>query len=912
MTNSLIRAAVVMLSFAAAAQAGPTVKPVTSFEDGKTPGGGKLVEQHATDGRHALLIEQGFAALDGPQDWSGYDYLKADVHTDAKSPLELYVEVRDRETRDYWTRVNYTTVVPPGTSTLVVPTALYVGEKSRPGRSLDRAHITRLVFSIGDKPAAPLYIDNLRLERDDEPARVRFDGLWAFDVGPTGSPLMDGFTPLDFSKTYTPARGYGWKNARLWRAFDVLQPDPLYQDFLCLEDGGLAIDVPNGRYHVVVNIDSPSGFWGEVQRYRRRAVILEGQEYADIMDLASFKRHYYRNWDRDDLPSEQTFDVYQVPYFREKEHEVEVSDGQLNIDFQGSDWACCVSSIIVYPATKEKDGKRFLDFVRERRRFHFDNAFKRVLPTPSGESVTPSDEERTRGFVVFHRDPMSDVNVSDRPLKDERVTELTAAAFAGEYEPVTFSLFPLRGLGTVTVQVEDLKGPGKAKIAASAIEMGYVQHRLSRVTAEGSVYTISPRWIVPRASAAVPDGLTRTIWLTVKTPSDARAGEYRGAVRIAAEHGGEISLPLRLTVQKGSLDPVDLPAGPFSHTIDLPWYDDEAAAYNREMASRSLARLREYGFTTASGLPVVRYLGFKNGKPQLDFTRADDQMRLFREHGFDMPVITYCAFEGLNLYYRDEAAMKAAGFTDYSEFLKAVFSAIQAHADKAGWLPVYWNIGDEPLGDDLVRSAENAEAYRRAFPSGPPHFTVPSSFTGTKADDPHFRLAKAVHVVAWNLHDAAGVDLLHRSGGDWAFYNGGDRWTFGVYMYKAAKEYGMKYRLSWHWSAVAGDPYYPLDCREDDYAWCNTSPDGELIPSVQFERLREGLDDYRRLVTLARLSKEQASTDAGKRGTKLIGQIMDGFKLGDRAPRSAQSYVDLRQKLDAAIGTFFEAMPATK
>ena len=99
------------------------------------------------------------------------------------------------------------------------------------------------------------------------------------------------------------------------------------------------------------------------------------------------------------------------------------------------------------------------------------------------------------------------------------------------------------------------------------------------------------------------------------------------------------------------------------------------------------------------------------------------------------------------------------------------------------------------------------------------------------------------------------MKLLHDAGGDWAFYNGGNRWTYGVYMYKAAKQYGMKFRLSWHWNAAAGDPYYALDCREDDYAWCNSSPDGELIPAVQFERLREGLGDYRRLLTLARLAQ---------------------------------------------------------
>ncbi len=85
----------------------------------------------------ALRIDRSYVVMDGPQDWSGYDFLKADLHVESDDPLQLYVEVRDTATRDYWTRVNYTTVAPPGPSTLIIPVKqLYVGEKSRPGRML--------------------------------------------------------------------------------------------------------------------------------------------------------------------------------------------------------------------------------------------------------------------------------------------------------------------------------------------------------------------------------------------------------------------------------------------------------------------------------------------------------------------------------------------------------------------------------------------------------------------------------------------------------------------------------------------------------------------------------------------------------------------------------------------------------
>jgi len=890
-----------VLTAKGSAVAGEPVRLIASFEDGNPFGSGTVVAEHATDGRKALRIDKSYVSMDAAQDWTGYDYLMADVHTDAKSPLRLYVEVRDTATRGYWTRVNYTTIAPPGSSTLIIPTALYVGEKSRPGRPLMRHAITRLVFSIGAAPEAPLFVDNIRLQRDTETARVTFDSLWAFDVGPRSGPVMEGFTRLDPGTNYSKGRGYGWKDARFWRAFDVLQPEPLYQDFICVESGGLAIDVPDGKYHVFVNMDSPSGFWGEVQRYRRRALVLEGERHVDTMTLDSFKSRYYRFWDTEDLPADDTFDKYQDPTFDEKRFDVEVRDGQLDIAFEGQNWGCCVSSIIVYPLSEKATGERFLEFVETRRRFHFDNYFKRVLHRATGAPGKVNSADRDRGLIVFSRDPMDDVYYNDWPRANERADRLTGSAFAGESEPVTVSVRPLESLGRTTLTVSRLRGPDGATIPASAIDIGHVQYRLSRVTMEGSVYTISPRLVLPDPSVDMLGRITRRFWLTVNVPSDALPGVYRGTVRLSGQNRKRHSLPVEFTVRKGSLDAVDIPVGPWGHTIDLPWYRDEAAAWNRSMAEKSLRKLRAYGFTTASGLPVIAYQGFEGGVPQIDFSIGDAQMELFRRIGFTMPVVTYCRLAGLSTYYEDRSAMEAAGFNDYSRFIKAVFDAVQKHADAADWLPVYWNIGDEPIGDDLTRSTCNAEAYRRAFETGPPWFTAGSSFRGADTNDPHFRLSKALHVADWNGHDEDSVNLLRKAGGEWAFYNGGSRWTYGVYMYKAAKQFDMKFRLSWHWNVVAGDPYYALDCREDDYAWCNSSPDGDLIPSVHFERLREGLDDYRRMLTLQRLANQHAGTAAARAAKELMAEILGSFRLGQRELTDQESWAALRRKLDAAI-----------
>lgn len=873
---------------------GPPVRSITSFEHGNPFTNSTVVAMHATDGSKALRIDRGYAVMLAPQNWLGYDMLKVDMYTDSTQPLPLDIEIQDTGTRDYWTRVNQHSVVPPGRSTLVLPLKqLYVGEKGRPGRPLILNGITRLVFSIGPSPAAPLFLDNLRLERDLSSSKVRFEGLYAFDFGTGTSPVMDGFTAITPAAVYSPGRGYGLRNAKIWRAVDALQPDPLYQDFLCIESGGLAVDVPNGKYRVIVNIDSPGGFWGEAQAFKERSIVAQGLKVIDEkMNFRSFARKYFQFWDKDDLPIKDTFDKYDPAHFEPKIFDVNVTKGQIDLQFNGENWACSVSSVILFPVEKSAEGQRFLDWVKEKRRFYFDNYFKRVLHRATGDALAPSPAETQRGYVLFARDFMRDLYYNDTPFRDELEKPLEAEVFAGQQEPLTLAVLPLHDLGQGKLTVSSLSGP-QGTIPADAIEIGYVSYRLQRVTSDGAVYTIAPRLIVPRNIVELPHGITRQYWLEVRTPAGAVPGLYTGQATFRPERGPAQSVPIRLTVLKGTLAPMDIPAGPFGGRIGIPWLasDPETAIFGATATERSLHVLRDYGFTIFSGVPEIGYHGFSAGKPQLDFSFADRQMRVVKEMGF-LAVSSYgSGVTGLDAYHEDTGRMKAAGFSDYAAFLKAIYSEIEQHAREKGWPPVYWNLCDEPGGDELSRSIENAKAYRSAFPAGPPFFTGASSLY---ADDPggeHFTLARTLTIPALNLFSEAGVLRLRAAGGQWAFYNSASRWTFGEFLYKAASQLGLKYRIAWHWNLVAGDPYYALDSREDDYAWANTNAEAELILSLQFMRVAAGITDYRYLLTLERLG-----------GRAWIDRRMAAFHLDDRDPQvTAQDWRTFRRQAAAAI-----------
>lgn len=860
---------------------GPDRKPITSFEQGNPFDGGAVVPMHASEGAKALRIDKGYAALNSPQNWAGYDYMKTDLYVEGSRPLRFMIVIRDSGTQDYWTRLNYETTAPPGASTLTLSLGqLYVGEKSRPGRHLNLSAITQVAFALED--GGPVFLDNLRLERDTTARNFFFDGLYAFDLGTGSSPVMDGFLPITPATIYSIGRGYGLKDAKVWRAEDALQPDPLYEDFICIESGGISVNVPNGKYRVFVNMDSPSGFWGEYAAYRHRAILAQGKTVlSERMDFKAFQKKYFRFWDADDWQGESTFDKYQGLYFAEKTFDVDVKNGRLDVAFDGENWACSVSAMIVFPVSKAAEGARFLEYVKEKRRFYFDNNFKRVLHTATGDSLQPSAQDTSRGYELFHRDFMQDLYYNDTPYRAEASQELTASGFGGEVLPVTVSVLPLKDLGNGTLTVSTLAGP-QGSIPATAIEVGYVSYRVTRVTDDGAVYTIAPRWIIPRNRAVLPKGVARRFWLTVHIPADAAAGIYTGQATFTPEQGRPTALPLRLTVRKGKLDGVDIPAGPWGGRIGTAWLpnDPDTAAFGAEMTEKSLLTLREYGFTMFSGVPYVVYKGFQNGKPVLDFEVADRQMADARGYGFKAVNSYQAGLSGINAYRRDLEQMKAAGFTDYSSFVKAIYSAIDRHARDKEWLPVYWNLGDEPQGDALKESIENADAYRKAFPQGPPFFTAATSLYKEDPNDPNFVFAKALHVPALNIHNERSIKLLTGAGGSWAYYNNGNRWTYGVYLFKAVKEFGLKFRLAWHWNQVEGDPYYALDCREDDFAWANTNADKQLVPSVEFMRIAAGLTDYRYMLTLERLAKAKAGTPAGAQGNALIDNRMAAFHLG--------------------------------
>ncbi|HCE46053.1 MAG TPA: hypothetical protein DET40_21120 [Lentisphaeria bacterium] len=843
-------------------------KLLASFEDGKSAPftGGEVLVLHGTNGRKSLKWETGYVSIDGNQDWSGYDFLKADFYLDFDKPVDLYVEIRDKETKDYWTRVNYNSLLLPGKNSLTLPTNLFVGEKSRPGRALLKDFITRIVFGIGDAKA-PVYLDNLRLECDDSD-NARFDGLNAFSFGPPKAPLLRGMTRIAPGTTYSKGRGYGFLNAQIWRACDVLQPDIVYRSFVCVEKGGFALDLPNGKYHVFINNDCPGGYWGELPVYRERRIIIEDQPvYEEQMDKDKAMAKYFRFADKEEFYTENTFDKYLGEIFKEKEFDVDVADGQLNIEFEGRDWTNCLSCIVVYPAEKMDAGKKYLANLKERRRLDFDNYFRRLLHDDKTEFEL-SDTQKMQGYVIFSRSYMEDVYPDSKPMKEELTKNLSAYACQGEIEPVTFALRSFKDLGKVKVVPGVLTGPGI--IPASNIKVGYVSNRITRVNADGTIYTVKPRFVMNTAETDLPGDTSKWFWANIKVPKDAAPGIYRGTLDILFEDETKDEVNVQLEVVGPQLNELDVPAGPWGLEIRVPWFAEEMKEYNDGMDEKSLALMHEYGCTAFSSSLNLKLEG-KSDELTIDFTNADRIMKLAKDKDMLLFVNYGTAIQGLNLYgYPNPANPADYGFKDLDSLYGHVFSLIDKHSQEAGWIPLVITICDEPIGDDVSKSMKNAALLKKCATDNM-RFAGATSLSKEHAGNAG--LVQSLDIANFNVHDKWSVDEANKGGG-FAFYNGGNRWTYGPYMFMLRQKYKMKFRLAWHWNCNAGDPYYALDCREDDYAWANANAKGELVTSVAFERIREGIDDYRYLLTLKKLAEKYPGHQASIESKDLFDKVM--------------------------------------
>lgn len=166
-----------------------------------------------------------------------------------------------------------------------------------------------------------------------------------------------------------------------------------------------------------------------------------------------------------------------------------------------------------------------------------------------------NDAEQERGFLLFQRPLTESVYPNTRPLAHERVDGLQAFAAQGEFEPLTFSLYPVRDLKNLKVRVSSLKSDGE-EIDAEQIEVRLVTYwnmGFPRYTSR-KTYRRLPELLEQVTQHSSPAKQCQRWWLTVHVPEETKAGLYRGTATVSDDFTTTpLEIPLTLQVLPFSL-----------------------------------------------------------------------------------------------------------------------------------------------------------------------------------------------------------------------------------------------------------------------------------------------------------------------------------------------------------------------
>ena len=292
----------------------------------------------------------------------------------------------------------------------------------------------------------------------------------------------------------------------------------------------------------------------------------------------------------------------------------------------------------------------------------------------------------------------------------------------------------------------------------------------------------------------------------------------------------------------------------------------------------SLQLAQAYAMTSFSGGrggPAVS--GYGAGGPRIDFSRFDSVM------GAAAGVFPFAPLSYGGLAPSGGLGFEGYAVTDtlarygksYPVVLAEVLGAVRAHVADRGWAEPVYTVGDEPGESSIPQVLAFADAIRAAGS----RTSVFTSFTSPT--EPRAALAAHVDQVYLSHHSAASLQAILDQGHDCGTYNLGGRYARGLYQF-VLRSLGCRagfYQFAFNSSH--GDMYYPLDGREDDLvAALPTATAGTLVPTLDSERFRESIDDYRYLLALEQALEAPLDAQAAAEARAWLDGTLEDLRIG--------------------------------
>jgi len=805
--------------------------------------------------------------------WSGYPRLEFDIHNPGDAPFGLIVRVDDDRSVSYPTRMQTVLGISPGWNTCTVRLD---NARTTDGKRLFNWSRVKAFFLFVQHPTRSIEfrLDNFRLVAEPDVTKL-VDNVYMFDFGEDRSAVWPGFVRVTPASRWSEAAGCGFSGKGKLRAEGGSFPDELTCDFVKPVASRhtvntFSVRVPNGRYGVII-YGQNSGYY----RYPTRSWELhaEGElvrRFNMSRNLFYSEKYFYRGINDNYRRDAKLWERHVEPRMPRHEFFADVTDGRLDIELR----RFAVAAMIVCPADLQPRVRYFADRVDATRRQRFYKTFCRVQHGRFAGWPTPlSQEDEARGYVLFSHDYGVPITPTLAPSVDSLNPELLVAACPGEYEPVCFCVRPTVDLTGCSVTATDLLGKGVHRVPASAIEIRSVQQFL--VKKVKGIFVPVGKILQPFDVVDLPKDLTHGFWLTLHVPEDAPPGEYTGMVTFAAGGRPAVAIPLTVTVYPFTLPDPDGVAfglyykGPFYNNQRYGFFDDtEELAW--QTIERQIIDMKAHGLNTVQ-VPLSLLSPASDGSLVIDFAGLRRFVDLCRKHGLCavQPAIVE-TFEFANKQIR-------AGKKEFSPEFNASYK--KAVADLAAWFKkkhvplLIWPV-DEPREEMINvwnRNFADTVRYLKLNSEVPGVRTSVTLLSDRQSGLNYVPMIEHMDVVQTHGNSKAKgiIEAARKQNKPFWLYNAGmSRASWGFLPWKM----GAAGRWQWHYQWWAAPyPYNPFHTESEGLTF--PAPEGPRA-TVEYEWLREGIDDYR---YLKRLEQAIATAEASGRDTaaakKLLSEI---------------------------------------
>ena len=304
-----------------------------------------------------------------------------------------------------------------------------------------------------------------------------------------------------------------------------------------------------------------------------------------------------------------------------------------------------------------------------------------------------------------------------RALPSKRSDAVQLSAAKNDCEAVQIVVTPTEPLRGLTATASAMSGPQGAAISADRVDVLRVHyHFVDHPTDRTGVRDFWPDALPPlRKPFDVAAGQNQPLWVLVRVPANAMAGDYSGTVALRAE-GFSADVPLRLHVWNYALPERNHLETAFGLSAPMIWRyhqvktdDDKRRVFDMYMES-----FRQHRISPYDPVPLdpfrVKFLPKANPPcAEIDFSAFDQAMEravnTFHITTFRLPIQ---GMGGGTFQGRHEPTILGFGedTPEYQAMFASLVRQLEDHLRRKGWLQmayIYWFDEPEPKDYEFVR-----------------------------------------------------------------------------------------------------------------------------------------------------------------------------------------------------------------